>query len=311
MTGHKNKLFKKFTYFVFVSCLLIGLTYLYYELVGDFRKGNITYELPEHLIWTTPEATSEQTAWLDDLLNQKFRWLGEGRQIYAFASQDGKYVLKVFKFNRLKPSVLLNYFSYIPIFKEYCMRQERKRLHRLDKLFLGYRTAYHCDPQYSSIRFIHLNKSTDLKRQVIITDRLGIEHRLNADEIIFAIQDYARNTKEVLTSFLEKGDLANVKQHIRQLFDMYLAEYSMGIMDQDRNILSNTGFAKSHPMRLDVGQLKQDDTLNPSVYKADLIKIATTRLNRWLHKHYPEVHAELSRDMEEKLSEIFGEPFTF
>lgn len=285
-------------------------TLIYEAATGDFRLSNITHDFPQDPEWNMPPPTDEQKAWLTEVMDQPYRWLGQGHQIYAFASSDQRYVLKIFKFKRLKPSWTTKYLSYIPFVNTYFSHQENKRLRRLDKLFRGYKLAYIVDRAQTGILFLHLNnQSTDLNQQVTVIDKLGISHTLELDSLVFAIQEHALKTKDVLKALLKEANVTAVEQHINNLFDMYMSEYKLGIMDQDHNILQNTGFVGERPIRLDIGQLKYDEAIrDPAMQKQDLIKITSKRINRWLLSDYPDMQPQIAADMEHKLSELFGEP---
>ena len=84
---------------------LFGIARLYYRLTDDFRLANITYELPFKPSWKVPSLTKEEYSRLAQITNQKFTYIGKGAQCYAFASEDGEYVLKFFKFKHLKPNM--------------------------------------------------------------------------------------------------------------------------------------------------------------------------------------------------------------
>lgn len=268
------------------TCFLAG--FLYEEITGDFRLTNITFEMTYNSEWEIAKLDPQKQQQLDRILDQRFTYLGKGHQTFVFSSEDGEYVLKFFRFKRLKPSKMMDVLSYVPVIGKYSDNWEKKRKSRLKKLFEGYRVAYAYDPVYTGIVFIHLNLTDNLKKQVKVVDRLGIERTIDLDTVVFAVQKRARMTKDVLVDLLKKGDLESVKTHLRSLYEMYHSEYKQGIVDQDRNILSNTGFVGESPIRLDIGQLKKDDGIkNPIAYKEDWDKIYDKRIVEWLRKHYP------------------------
>ena len=79
---------KVFPFFLFcVLCVIIQQGYLYVR--GDFRPGKIIQKLDTEVL--TPECSQN----IQDLLEQKFIYLNRGHDFYAFASEDGQYVLKI------------------------------------------------------------------------------------------------------------------------------------------------------------------------------------------------------------------------
>lgn len=286
--------------------LLVGLIavtpWVYEEITGDFRISNITYDLPYDLSWAE---TAEEPGRLDTLLQGNYHWVGQGHQVYVFASEDNQHVLKVFKFKRLRPSLMLHYLSYVPLVSDYVARYEKKRLNRFDKLFRGHKVAYEDDSEHTGILYAHLNVTDHLKRSVTVEDKLGRSYVLDLDATIFVIQEKARMTKDVFKELLNAGNVSLVKQRIGKLLDMYVAEYRLGVIDQDHNVMSNTGFVGDRPIRLDVGQLQRSEAIkDPEVYMRDLRKITHVRLEKWFSKNYPQYAEELAQAMEQKLAEL-------
>jgi hypothetical protein len=289
-----------------VVALLFGLWTLKEEFVGDFSAANLRYEaLPDDLKGQIPLLSLAQEQAVSRLFAQKFVWLGQGHQVYAFESQDQQYVLKVFKFRRLQPSYFLQLLSYPPWCHSYYVKQERKRQRRLQKLFEGYQIAYGIDKEHTGMLYIHLHRTDDLKRKIRVVDRMGGEHELDLDHLTFAIQKKGRITKEVLSDLLDRGEVAIAQARLLSLFDLYEAEYALGVIDHDHNILLNTGFIGERPVHLDVGQLHYDPAIKePHHYNRDLKKIVFKRLTPWLEKHYPQFSPQLTEAMENRLADI-------
>lgn len=301
--------YKKIVRFIFGITISISLCvlllFLYMELVSDFRLENIVYHdfqltsKPNHL-----EPTYDKES-LKKILNHSFSYLGKGHQAFVFASDDGLHVIKFFRFWRLKPSKFMKALSYVPPFENVYEKYEKKRIRRLEKLFVGYEVANQYDKINSGLLFLHLDKTSDLNKTLILQDRYGFKHAVNLDDVCFAIQERAVNTKKVLYELLSKNEVEKCKVLLRQLMDLYFNEYLNGIIDQDHNILDNTGFTKDRAIRLDIGQLKKDDQIRiPANYLADLRKIIDKRLSVWLRGQFPKVAEELIEELEKTFEEI-------
>jgi hypothetical protein len=310
----KNRKWPKVIKFLLLLVIFVGFftgaLLLYEDATGDFRKSNIVHDLPYNDKW---DFTSDQAEkdWLNSVLSQKFTWLGQGRQTFAFVSEDQRYVLKIFKFQKIKPNTL-SVLSKLPFLSKYYENQENLRQIRFDRLFEGYRVANCFDRDNCGLHYVHLNRSSNLKKWVALTDRLGFKHDIDMDTVIFAIQDKGRMTKEVLAELLNKNDLIQAKMRIAQILELYVSEYKKGVVDMDHGVLHNTGFVENRAIRLDLGQIKLDESFKSvKVFKRDLIKIVSKRLNSWLIKRYPEAQPELQGYMEQRLSEILGEPIKF
>lgn len=277
-------------------CLVYLLFYSYEKWTGDFRVSNITYDLQEEAEMDVTVST-EDLNWAKEVLSQSFQWIGHGRQIYAFVSEDGQYVLKILKFKRLRPSWIVKIGSYIPIIREYAVQMEELRLRRIEKLFNGYFIAYNKDKMNTGIRYVHLKRGSELNQTITIKDHLGIEHKLDADQTLFAIQNRAVMTKHYFKDLLDRSDINGVKIALAKLFSLYRLESEQGIIDMDQNVMLNTGFIGCQPIRLDTGQLKEIPGITKEQVLADLTKIVDKRLARWFQKYYPKYSQELIAEM--------------
>ena len=100
----------------------------------------------------------------------------------------------------------------------------------------------------------------------------------------------------------QRPDLA-VEKMVR-MFDFYKEEYRLGLHDEDKNILCNTGFIDGRPTRLDLGKL----ALNPQtaeypfVYVNELSYIIDHRITQWLGRHYPEYNQEITDALHQYLN---------
>ena len=217
-----------FIIFIAIICVGIASPIIYDEITGGVHEGNITHTFPIDPKWHIAQPSDEQILWAKNVLDQPYTWLNQGHQVFAFISTDKKYVLKVFKFKRLNPLWLTPYLSQIPLINSYYIHQEKKRLSRIEKLFRGYHTAYTQDRTHTGILFLHLDHQQVFNQKVTVTDKAGLLHELEIGSCVFAIQECGTKTKDVLKSFLNKGDTANVKSYIRKLFDLYVSEYNRG-----------------------------------------------------------------------------------
>lgn len=295
---------------ILIACSLFVLTiFLYIELASDFRLENIVYE-DKQLFPVAQLLDLREKESLNEILNHSFYYLSKGHQAFVFASDDGKHVIKFFRFWRLKPSKLMKTLSYFPGFEKIYDKYERKRVRRLEKLFLGYQVANQYDKINTGLVFLHLNPTNDLNKTLIVRDRFGFSHSINLDEVSFAIQMRAVSTKKMLEELLKNNEIEKCKGALRQLIDLYFNEYQLGIIDQDHNILDNTGFTKERAIRLDIGQLKKDDRMKiHENYLVDLRKIIDKRLSIWLRRKFPTHAEELINELENKYKEIANTEF--
>lgn len=169
--------------FTFKSKILSGLiavllsgTFVFWNIshaAKKFSPSKVSTFVPNHPEWDVPFTSDEQET-LHRILNQRFSYLGVGAQTFAFASQDGKYVIKFFK----DPSIA----------------STEKRQKRMDKLIIAldsYYMAYKELPEDTGLLFIHLTPTSHLQKTVMVSDRSGKAHLIDLDKAPFIIQEKA------------------------------------------------------------------------------------------------------------------------
>lgn len=303
----RNNCKSKWFLVLFTALICFGLVRVYYRLTDDFRLANMTYEIPHHKEWEIEPLAETDQKKLNEILNQKFYYLGKGAQSYVFTSEDQKYVIKFFKFKHLKPSLFVDLLPAVPPFANFKIKEKLRKDRKLNSVFNGYRLAYGLHKDESALVYLHLNKTDNLKRSVVVKDKIGLTHVIDLDPIVFLIQEKGETLRTVMHQALKKGDLATAKKRVRQIMDLYHSEYQKGIFDHDHGVMHNTGFVLEKPIHLDVGKLNRDDTIRDvAVYKKDL-QIIYNKIDKWYKDNYPEYREELTKDMREKFLSITSE----
>ena len=268
-------------------------TRAYFRLTDDFRLANISCVLPHHREWDIPKLEPESEAAIDKILQQPFTYIGKGSQSYAFASADGEYVLKFFKFKHLRPHWLLETLSPLPYFNHYQRKQLKRKQRKLNSLFAGYRLAWESLREESGLLFIHLNKTKGLYPKAKLFDKIGLERTVDLDTVVFILQKKARTTRTVIDELLTKGDVATAKERIRQICALYASEYARGIYDMDHGVMHNTGFVGEQPIHLDIGKLTQEPLTQDPEFRRKDFKLVLARIDAWLEANYPQYRDQL------------------
>lgn len=294
-----------------VAVTIFGITRLYFRTTDDFRIGNITYEMPYHQEWEIPPLSSEEKNQLESILAQKWYYIGKGAQSYAFHSADDKYVLKFFKFKHLRPNWVMNLMPPLAPLIEYRHRQAVRKDRKLYGVFDGYRLAYAVHKNESGLLFIHLNTTHNLHKTTTVFDKIGLHRTIHLDDVVFIVQEKAQTTRSVINDALKKGELSLAQRRIRQIIDLYLAEYQKGIYDKDHGVMHNTGFVGDRPIHLDVGKLtKEPEMTQPQFWQPDLERIGW-KFALWIKESYPQYYPAMAKDLEGKLSDTFGHRYDF
>jgi hypothetical protein len=252
-----------------------------------FSIARIHSDLSYHPEWDTAPISMEKQEALKIALNQKFHYLACGGQCFAFASEDGQYVIKFFKHHIRKP---YSFYLNMPL-PDFLGQGRRRRLksilHKLNRDFTSYKIAYEELQEETGVIYIHLNKGTKLNYSVQIVDKIGIQHQISLDDVEFVLQRKADLVYSRISDIMAGGDLAAAREAFHSILEVILSRCQKGIYDEDPRIHRNFGFLGKKSIFIDVGRFVRDPQRKlPEVYKNDLQHI-TQRFRSYLEDSYP------------------------
>lgn len=304
-----NRFFKtKWFYCILALVALFGVFRIYYRLTDDFRLANMTYQLPFEAPWQVPALSAEEHQNLAQILQQNFSYIGKGAQCYAFVSEDGQYVLKFFKFKHLKPNLFVEALPAIFPFKEYKENCIERKKRKLIGVFNGYDLAFRENRDVSQLIYLHLLPTQNLKLQAHVIDKIGLQHTIALDDVVFLLQRKGETLRTRLRHLLDEKRIPEAKQAIANIIAMYISEYKKGIYDHDHGVLHNTGFIDHQAFHLDVGKLNKDNRMQEvEFYKKDLEHVVW-KIDVWIKSSYPEYYPEFSDFLAQQYEKWTEEP---
>ena len=259
-------------------------------LTAGFTEGNIKTDLSLEPGHGLPILSKNEIEGVQKIVDQPFRYLGKGCQSYVFLSADGKYVIKFLKFQRFRPQFYLEPLSFIPPIQERLVKKTAEKRLKLNALIDSWKIAYLDLKSESGLVYLHLNKGDFFEKPIKITDKVGLTHTIDPNEVIFLVQKKA----DMLCPEIEKRDVASSKVLIHNLITMLLDEYQRGFGDNDHALMQNTGVIGDLPVHIDVGQFSFEKRFkDPAVYKHELFS-KTYKFRIWLSKRYPELERYLT-----------------
>lgn len=216
---------------------------------------------------------------LKHIFDQKFYYLGKGTQSYAFESEDKKYVIKFFRFDRLYPP-LWSYF--IPSKKKFFIQKMHSRIERLKKACqLAYRKYFH----ESGLIHIHTSQGELLGKKIEIITPLNKRILVDPSTVCFSIQKKAMGLKKVLKI---AKDSTERKKIIHSFFSLFIKRRKNHIVNTDPNLWENFGYT-DRVVEFDFGDFVEDGSLIlPLKFEFELQKYAQT-FRKWIQKTYPEL----------------------
>lgn len=288
---------RKIIYAIFAIAALWGIGRAYFLITDGFREANIQSELPP----SPTRVNSGDESQARDILKQPFHYLAKGCQAYCFISDDGKYVLKFFKYQRYQTSPFITPFTFIPSVNDYVQKRQQHKLEKLEFFMQAWIIANNHLKEESGLVYVHLSKSKHLNQPIVFFDKMGFRHELEADNLEFLIQ----RTAEPLQKVISKSSSQDSIKLIDQLIDMLVHEYSLGLGDHDPALLQNTGVYNGKPFHIDVGQFYFNPQFKePKGFYQDLFN-RTYEMREWLKRTNPEVEKGLTQ----KLKKLMGDDF--
>lgn len=207
------------------------------------------------------------------LLNQKYAYLCKGGQSFVFLSEDGRYVLKLFRSPRLNTLE-----TFFPFFKEKIQKQRDL----LKEALLSCQIAERDLKKECALVVTHLTH-TPVKGSLTLIDKLGIEHKIDPNLYPFFIQERAITVKERVSQLMEKKDIQGVKLALGQLLSLIQLRENKGVQDRDPNLSKNFGFVNDRPVQIDIGRFSLEGGCEEKQHSS------WTELQNWMHKNYPEL----------------------
>ena len=192
---------------------------------------------------------------------QNFQYLAEGGQTEVFASEDGKYVLKLFKNHPNK---------WIP-FPKYHARKLKKLRRDLN----GYKLAFEALPEESCLIFCHLAKTPF--PAVTLMDQLGKTQTIDLGGVEFIIQKRA----EPFCHYFHQHPSREALNALKGLLQ-HIAEKK--IHDHDPRFHKNIGFLDGKAVLIDPGRLVEDPEAHAKF---------TPKFREWIKNNHPEFESEV------------------
>jgi hypothetical protein len=284
---------KKLAWLLFLILIIYYVPNFCHQKTDGFTISKIQAPIPYYPQW------QENKEELPDVFDQKYNYLDSGGQAYAFASEDGKYVLKFFK-RHLRTVPL--WLRVLPLPETLAAKREAQRVKRERKLHRDYESyilAMQYLPEETGLLYLHLNRTLHLKTVAHIVDKIGIEHTIALDKVPFILQKRAINSYAYIESLLENGELEKAKEAIDSILALIASRSMKGIYDADVSIHRNLGFYEQRAMIIDVGRFKLQPTLvEPKAYREHLYKVT-----RRLSTHLEEMCPQLAEYLDERVKE--------
>lgn len=225
-------------------CCAVGKSWHYLKDGFSIGRINLGFSQTRAAPFFDPE--------LKEAFCQKYFYLSRGRQCYAFASEDGRYVLKFPRSDSYKVPFWLRAcsFSFLDSRRELCFQAKKNRLNWLMTSF----SLAHSDlKKETALLYLHLCPTNHLKARVFIQDPLGRSYSLDLDQTAFALQEKKPLLIPLFQERLNRGDREGAKLLLEAFMDVVSIRAKKGIFNKDGSFLRNFGFDGQRAIQVDIG----------------------------------------------------------
>jgi hypothetical protein len=225
-------------------------------------------------------------------IKQPFRYLGRGRQCFAFESFDGQYVLK---FPRTDIYQIPFWMRTLPFFSKQREALYSSRLAREKFVLDSMRISYEELREDTGVLALHFGESPFHGHRIALIDSLGFTHHLPAHKAGFVLQAKKPILMRAFLDALRLGETAKAQRILDAFIDVVVARGKKGIWNKDESFLRNYGFDGIKGYQIDIGSF---------YHKADgIASIQDTMhpVRTWLAKTNPAMLAYFDKKLESKI----------
>jgi hypothetical protein len=234
---------------------------------------------------------------LKNVCGQPFIYLGKGSQAYAFQSQDGRYVLKLFKYYHLKPIPWLENLSLFTFLESYRHEHLERRKKKLNHTLKSYQIAHDIIPEECGLLFLQIAPSSRYHQLVSLTDKVGRNHTIDLANHGYAIQKRATLVFPTLERWISERKLDDAKVFLRSLVTLIVQRSLKGVQDQDPDLHKNAGVIDGKAIFIDVGSFHVNEQAKRSEVHSNDVQKITRKLRVWLQNRSPELNTYLESEL--------------
>jgi hypothetical protein len=222
------------------------------------------------------------------ILDQEFRYLGQGGQSFVFESADGRYVLKFVKQVPHYPWRWHDCRVFLWGPGEQEEREANSYRKQVESVYKSWRLADQKARNNTGLVMVHLDRTDGWLGQTRVVDKWGNSHLVQMDQVPFMIQKRADSLDRTLRQLFRNRQFQKARALLDQMVELVVEDKNQGVCDHDFS-MRNTGILDGKLIHMDVG------TMEPlEENQGDL----TYRLTQWLEQNR---QPQLARYLKERL----------
>jgi hypothetical protein len=261
-------------------------------------EGFFPYQIPKSAPfqsqWEVVSSEEANKALLRQICAQPFSYLSKGDQCFVFASQDHQYVIKLPYHGKCLAPFWLRPWPYIA--EAYRARQMEKKQRNIHKSAMGYLFAFEKCKEETGLLYLHLNRTTDLRCQIRVQDKIGVQHLIDLDTVEFMLQRKGILLHAAIERWMQQGNKEAAQRGLSALVTLFFQRYAKGFEDKEQCLEKNYGFVGEVPIQIDVGRLRKC-AVQGRQEQVEAVRRTFSPFSQWLEEHYPELHDDLERQI--------------
>jgi hypothetical protein len=281
---------------IYLFLALVALRGAYYASSDGFNLERIKNFFPKEG-YQLGKPTEDELKLLKEVCAQSFSYLGKGSQAYAFASSDGKYVLKLFKCYHLKPVPWAEELPLRGFLNDYRNEQLQRRYKKTQTTLESYKIAHNLVRDECGILYLQIVPSDDFHQMVSFTDKINRRFTIDLANYGFILQKKAELVYPTLERWIKENKIHEAKEFLHSLVNLIVSRSLKGVQDQDPDLHKNAGIIDTRAYCIDIGGFHlNDEAKQPHSYEYDLKK-TTNNLQIWLKEKKPELAQYLDEEI--------------
>jgi hypothetical protein len=254
------------------------------------------------------------------IAQQRFHYLKKGSQAYAFVSDDGQYVLKLFKLHHLRSADWLHNVPLPSFLCDYRDNLVLRRQYRIDLTLNSYKLAAKHLCTECALVYAQILPTTGYSLPVTIQDSLGRIYTIDLARHGFALQRKARLVIPAFEQWISEKDFEHAARAIDSLVALIAQRSSKGIQDSDPDLHKNAGLLGDSAILIDLGSFYANPAIKEPALRDEDLKKVFLHFSEWLAVRSPQLYDHLQERLSapdkvhwmpsEQMEEVMGSSFS-
>ncbi len=242
------------------------------------------------------------------ILSQPFRYLGRGRQCFAFVSEDDRYVLKLLRTDIYYPSFWMRAFPC-----SFSQKIQKNRFNRFEFVTNSFILAVNKLKKQTGSIALHLgtlkqphlsfisDHTHKASPEITLIDSIGCTYHLPLETTSFALQYKHPIWAQEFLKAVQNKDSQTASKLLEALLDNVVERGKKGILNRDRSFLRNYGFDGESAYQIDLGSFFVNDQFDPSTTFHKSVCDSIDPVQEWLSQVAPDLLNDFNQKLHSKL----------